>query len=93
MQFLNAFLYISLFFVTIREDRSSTGHILGPPKAQPNVLTSQRNLTPLACGVLRCLTHIAMLLGTCEHFQVNQVILRFQLIYIFKGRTFPCLVL
>ncbi|CAB4012396.1 Hypothetical predicted protein [Paramuricea clavata] len=51
-----------------REDRSSTGHILGPTQAlQQNV--TQRNLNPLCCGVLRCLTHVAMLLGTEQNIQ------------------------
>ncbi|XP_046861643.1 E3 ubiquitin-protein ligase RNF213-like [Xenia sp. Carnegie-2017] len=43
-------------------DRSSTGHILGRAQDQPP--SAQRNLNPLSCCVLRCLTHVAMLLGT-----------------------------
>ena len=76
----NILVYIVLFsicflliFVTNREDRSVKGHILGHAQAQPQAVVSERNLTPLACGVLRCLTHIAMLLGTAENIQVCQV--------------------
>ncbi|XP_046861659.1 E3 ubiquitin-protein ligase RNF213-like [Xenia sp. Carnegie-2017] len=42
--------------------RSSTGHILGRVQNQPP--STQRNLNSLSCSVLRCLTHVAMLLGT-----------------------------
>lgn len=57
-------------FVAIRQDRSSTGHILGHAQAQRQNVTSVRNLTHLSCGVLRCLTHVAMLLGTDQNIQV-----------------------
>jgi hypothetical protein len=56
--------------VAIRQDRSSTGHILGHAQAQQQNVTSVRNLTHLSCGVLRCLTHVAMLLGTDQNIQV-----------------------
>ncbi|CAB4005449.1 Hypothetical predicted protein [Paramuricea clavata] len=52
-----------------RQDRSSTGHILGRAQAQQQNVTSVRNLTHLSCGVLRCLTHVAMLLGTDQNIQ------------------------
>ena len=39
-------------------------------EAQSRSLTSERNLTPLACGILRFLTHAAMLLGADQNFQV-----------------------
>ncbi|XP_046861644.1 E3 ubiquitin-protein ligase rnf213-alpha-like [Xenia sp. Carnegie-2017] len=42
--------------------RSSTGHILGRVQNQPT--SAERNLNSLSCSVLRCLTHVAMLLGT-----------------------------
>ena len=58
------------------QDRSSTGHILGNAEAQPEAVTSERNLTPLACGVLRCLTHIAMLLGTGQNIQSVAAIIK-----------------
>ena len=71
---MHAGFYFSIFiFVTIRHDRSETGHILGRAQAQPKTVTPERNLTPLACGVLRCLTHIAMLLGTDQNIQVREV--------------------
>ena len=70
---MHAASHVLFVFVTIREDQSSTGHILGSAEAQPQFVTSERNLSPLACGVLRCLTHIAMLLGTDQNIQVCQV--------------------
>jgi hypothetical protein len=61
--------------VAIREDRSSSGHILGRVQAQQQNVTSVRNLTPLSCGILRCLTHAAMLLGTWDqNIQVYMLI-------------------
>ena len=64
------------FFISYnRQDRSATGHILGRAGAQSQTLTSTRNLTPLACGVLRCLAHVAMLLGTEQNMQVCQLCL------------------
>lgn len=56
--------------MAIRQDRSSTGHILGHAQSQRQNVTSVRNLTHLSCGVLRCLTHVAMLLGTDQNIQV-----------------------
>ena len=61
---------IIIFICLISEDRSSTGHILGRAQAQPPNATSERNLNPLTCSVLRCLTHLAMLLGTDQNMQV-----------------------
>ena len=61
------------FFIFIclnREDRSSTGHILGQARLQQPNATPLRNLNPLSCSVLRCLTHVAMLLGTDQNMQV-----------------------
>ena len=58
-----------------RQDRTATGHILGRAGAQSQTLTRTRNLTPLACGILRCLTHVAMLLGTQQNIQVCQLCL------------------
>ncbi|XP_028416581.1 E3 ubiquitin-protein ligase RNF213-like [Dendronephthya gigantea] len=52
-----------------REDRTSTGHILGRAQPQRGTVESERNMNPLSCGVLRCLTHLAMLLGTDQDIQ------------------------
>jgi hypothetical protein len=43
-------------------------------QAQQQNVTSVRNLTPLSCGILRCLTHAAMLLGTDQNNQVYVLI-------------------
>ncbi len=67
------FICLPSIFVAIRQDQSSTGHILGLAQAQPQTVTSTRNLNSLPCGVLRCLTHIAMLLGTDHDIQVCQL--------------------
>ena len=58
------------FYLTIRDDRTSTGHVLGRVQPQQQTVQSERNLNPLSCGVLRCLTHLAMLLGTDQDIQV-----------------------
>ena len=61
---------IFVYFFEIRQDRSSTGHVLGRAQPQQRTVQSERNLNPLSCGVLRCLTHLAMLLGTDRDTQV-----------------------
>ena len=70
MIFLSLFARILRFHISFRADRSSTGHILGRAQDQPP--SAQRNLNPLSCCVLRCLTHVAMLLGTTpDQIQVS----------------------
>lgn len=64
-----------LFKLLTREDRSSTGHTLGRAQSQPPNTTPERNLNPLSCSALRCLTHVAMLLGTDHNMQVPQLVL------------------
>jgi hypothetical protein len=68
------FLCLFIIFVAIRQDRSTTGHILGRAQAQQQNVTPERNLNPFSCGVLRCLTHAAMLLGTDEDIQVCTIL-------------------
>ena len=53
-----------------RQDHSTTGHIIGPAQRQPQSLPHERNLTPIALGVLRFLTHAALLLGADQNFEV-----------------------
>ena len=54
------------------QTHNSTGHIIGRIANVPQTLTPTRNLSPLAAGILRCLTHVAMLLGTEQNSQVCQ---------------------
>ena len=62
--------FLRSFHISFRADLSSTGHILGCAQDQPP--SAQRNLNPLSCCVLRCLTHVAMLLGTTpDQIQVS----------------------
>ena len=60
--------YRYIFFFSV--DRTRNGHIIGSVEAQSSSLTSERNLTPLACGIVRFLTHGAMLLGADQNCQV-----------------------
>ena len=67
-------IFVYIYLRNYREDRSSTGHILGRAQLQPPKITPQRNLNPMSCSVLRCLMHAAMLLGTDQDMQVSPLV-------------------
>lgn len=54
-----------------RADFSQPGHILGPAEGRSTQATSERTLSPSSNILLRLLTHMAMLIGTNEHLNVN----------------------
>ena len=56
----------------LRDDRTQTGHVLGDPRrrAQPDMMDT-KNMSPVPFNLVRLLTHMAMLLGSTNHRQVD----------------------
>ncbi|KAM6966144.1 LOW QUALITY PROTEIN: E3 ubiquitin-protein ligase rnf213-alpha-like [Tautogolabrus adspersus] len=60
--------------VGIQADRTQTGHILGDPNRRDMLDT--KGLSPVPFTIVRMLTHMAMLLGTCSHLQSISAIIK-----------------
>uniref|UniRef100_UPI0037E8EFFF E3 ubiquitin-protein ligase rnf213-alpha n=1 Tax=Semicossyphus pulcher TaxID=241346 RepID=UPI0037E8EFFF len=63
--------------VQLQGDRTQTGHILGDPNRRdhPDMLDT-KSLSPVPFTIVRMLTHMAMLLGTCSHLQSISAIIK-----------------
>uniref|UniRef100_A0A3B3YP08 RING-type E3 ubiquitin transferase n=1 Tax=Poecilia mexicana TaxID=48701 RepID=A0A3B3YP08_9TELE len=58
--------------LAMQGDRTQTGHILGDPSRRDNPdMLDTKNMSPVPFNVVRMLTHMAMLLGACNHTQVT----------------------
>ena len=63
-------LLISILFLFCRDDRTTTGHVLGHPSTRAKGLVPERNLSSVVVGVTRILMHCAMIEGACRQPQV-----------------------
>ncbi|XP_034566958.1 E3 ubiquitin-protein ligase rnf213-alpha [Notolabrus celidotus] len=64
-------------FVGIQADRTQTGHILGDPRRRDNPdMLDTKSLSPVPFTIVRMLTHMAMLLGTCSNLQSISAIIK-----------------
>ena len=57
--------YLSLYiavdvFVPYREDTTQTGHILGPVQHLSKQATPERDLSPVACTIIRLIMHATL---------------------------------
>ncbi|XP_061567180.1 E3 ubiquitin-protein ligase rnf213-alpha-like [Cololabis saira] len=58
-------------------DRTQSGHILGEPQRRDNPdMLDTKSISPVPFTVIRMLTHMAMLLGTCSHLQFISAIIK-----------------
>ncbi|KAM3598560.1 uncharacterized protein V6R79_019582 [Siganus canaliculatus] len=56
--------------VQLQGDRTQTGHILGSPEMRNSpAMLDTKSMSPVPFTIVRMLTHMAMLLGTCSHQQ------------------------
>ncbi|KAK5599708.1 hypothetical protein CRENBAI_016743 [Crenichthys baileyi] len=61
----------------LQGDRTQTGHILGDPSRRNNPdMLDTKNISPVAFTIVRMLTHMAMLLGACNHTQYISAIIK-----------------
>ncbi|KAM4716889.1 E3 ubiquitin-protein ligase rnf213-alpha-like [Anableps anableps] len=61
----------------IQGDRTQTGHILGDPNRRDNPdMLDTKNMSPVSFTVVRMFTHMAMLLGACNHTQFISAIIK-----------------
>ena len=47
-----------------REDTTQTGHLLGPAQHLSKQATPERDLSPVACTIIRLIMHAALVWGT-----------------------------
>ncbi|XP_061567178.1 E3 ubiquitin-protein ligase rnf213-alpha [Cololabis saira] len=58
-------------------DRTQSGHILGDAQRRDNPdMLDTKSISPVPFTVIRMLTHMAMLLGTCSHLQFISAIIK-----------------
>uniref|UniRef100_A0A8D3BWR0 RING-type E3 ubiquitin transferase n=1 Tax=Scophthalmus maximus TaxID=52904 RepID=A0A8D3BWR0_SCOMX len=63
--------------VPLQGDRTQTGHILGDPGRRDNPdMQDTKGVSPFPFNVVRMLTHMAMLLGACNHPQFIAAIIK-----------------
>ncbi|XP_060883381.1 E3 ubiquitin-protein ligase rnf213-alpha isoform X2 [Labrus mixtus] len=63
--------------VGLQADRTQTGHILGDPNRRDNpAMLDTKGISPVPFTIVRMLTHMAMLLGTCSHLQSISAIIK-----------------
>ncbi|XP_014912893.1 E3 ubiquitin-protein ligase RNF213 isoform X2 [Poecilia latipinna] len=63
--------------LAMQGDRTQTGHILGDPSRRDNPdMLDTKNMSPVPFNVVRMLTHMAMLLGACNHTQLISAIIK-----------------
>lgn len=64
--------YFACFYLFFdRGDRTQTGHVLGDPRRRDNPdMLDTKSISQVPFTVVRMLTHLAMLLGACNHPQV-----------------------
>ncbi|XP_022803330.1 E3 ubiquitin-protein ligase rnf213-alpha-like isoform X2 [Stylophora pistillata] len=55
--------------VSIREDRTKTGHALGEPGSRSTHAEPQRDMPPIVCSLLRIIMHSAMVMGASRNPQ------------------------
>ncbi|XP_037649475.1 E3 ubiquitin-protein ligase rnf213-alpha isoform X2 [Sebastes umbrosus] len=61
----------------LQGDRTKTGHILGDPSRRDNPdMLDTKSISPVPFTMVRMLTHMAMLLGTCNHLQPISTIIQ-----------------
>ncbi|XP_034448201.1 E3 ubiquitin-protein ligase rnf213-alpha isoform X1 [Hippoglossus hippoglossus] len=61
----------------IQGDRTQTGHILGDPSRRDNPdMLDTKSISPFPFNIVRMLTHMAMLLGACNHPQSISAIIK-----------------
>ncbi|MED6260783.1 hypothetical protein ATANTOWER_028724, partial [Ataeniobius toweri] len=61
----------------LQGDRTQTGHILGDPSRRNNPdMLDTKNISPVPFTIVRMLTHMAMLLGACNHTQYISAIIK-----------------
>ena len=58
---------VIMFLLFVRQDRSSTGHILGAPQR----IIAERDLSPANVSLLRVILHSAMLAGAYQQPEVK----------------------
>ena len=47
-----------------REDTTQTGHLLGPAQHLTKQATPERDLSPVACTIMRLIMHAALIWGS-----------------------------
>lgn len=63
--------------VPLQGDRTQTGHILGDPGRRDNPdMQDTKGVSPFPFNIVRMLTHMAMLLGACNHPQFIAAIIK-----------------
>ena len=50
--------------VVYREDTTQTGHVLGPAQHLSKQATPERDLSPVACTIIRLIIHAALTWGS-----------------------------
>ncbi|XP_063327964.1 E3 ubiquitin-protein ligase rnf213-alpha [Pelmatolapia mariae] len=63
--------------VQVQGDRTQTGHVLGDPGRRDNPdMLDTKSISPVPFTIIRMLTHMAMLLGSCSHPQSISAIIK-----------------
>ena len=57
---------------TYREDTTQTGHVLGPAQHLSKQATPERDLSPVACTIIRLIMHAALVWSSvCITVRIN----------------------